>query len=77
MPFESLRMDVPQDTSSCEYFSRSRMCELAKATVVGKEIGNEILKAWLEVLLLLVSSIAVRQGKQAKPCSRMSRLEVV
>lgn len=36
------------------------------ATVVGKEIGSEILKAWLEVLLLLVSSIVVRQGKTGK-----------
>lgn len=53
------------------------MCKFAMATIVGKEIGSEILKAWLEVLLLLVSSIVVRQGKQAKPCSRMSHLEVV
>lgn len=36
------------------------------ATVVGKEIGSEILKAWLEVLLLLVSSTVVRQGKTGK-----------
>lgn len=35
--------------------------------VIGKKIGSDFLKVWLGVLLLLASSIVVRQGKESKP----------
>lgn len=60
MPFVSLRMKLLQDTFSHEYFKKFEL-------VMGKETGSEVLKAWLEVLLLLASSTVVRQGNESKP----------